>query len=391
MKFIHTADWQIGKPFARIRDANKRALVQQARIDAIKRIGVIAGDCKAEFVLVAGDLFDSTTPDKATVSAACSAIGQMKIPVYVIPGNHDHGGPGCLWQQDFFLRERDGLASNLHLLLKPEPIHLDSAVLLPCPLWRRSVSGDPTDWLRSQEQYNDLPSGKPRIVLAHGSTQAFSGQWEDDEESSLFSNLINLDRLPGEEIDYVALGDWHGTKQVDKKAWYAGTPEIDRFPRGEDNDPGNILIVEVGRGSAPQVLRKKTGSLNWIELAFEFPDDTAIKVLKDDLASLLEGRTVESLLKLTLTGSLGIEASNQLEIFLESQESRLLRLKLANHTSVTPTEQEIEDLTRRSADPLISSVAERLLERSNSDNGDAEIARIALRELHAACLKEVLS
>ena len=35
-RFLHTADWQIGKPFAGIRDPHKRSLIQQARIEAIK-------------------------------------------------------------------------------------------------------------------------------------------------------------------------------------------------------------------------------------------------------------------------------------------------------------------------------------------------------------------
>ena len=93
MKFLHTADWQIGKPFARISDENKRALVRNARIEAIVRIGDVARETGAEFIVVAGDLFDSPSADKATVSAACSAMGKLGMPVYVIPGNHDHGGP----------------------------------------------------------------------------------------------------------------------------------------------------------------------------------------------------------------------------------------------------------------------------------------------------------
>ena len=32
--FIHTADWQLGKPFAGIRDTARRTLVQQERIEA---------------------------------------------------------------------------------------------------------------------------------------------------------------------------------------------------------------------------------------------------------------------------------------------------------------------------------------------------------------------
>ena len=35
MRVIHTADWQIGKPFARVGDPYKRSLLQQARIEAV--------------------------------------------------------------------------------------------------------------------------------------------------------------------------------------------------------------------------------------------------------------------------------------------------------------------------------------------------------------------
>jgi len=69
VKFIHTADWQIGKPFAGIGDAHKRALVQQERIEAIKRIGRVAQENGAAFVLVAGDLFDSPSADNRKAQA----------------------------------------------------------------------------------------------------------------------------------------------------------------------------------------------------------------------------------------------------------------------------------------------------------------------------------
>ncbi len=59
MKFIHTSDWQIGAPFARIDDPHKRALVRQARVDVIKRVGAVVHENGAAFVVVAGDLFDS--------------------------------------------------------------------------------------------------------------------------------------------------------------------------------------------------------------------------------------------------------------------------------------------------------------------------------------------
>src|SRR5882757_5058916 len=97
-KFIHTADWQLGKPFAGVDDAGKRAVLQNERFAAIKRLGELAKERAADFVLVAGDIFDSHRPTKATVAAACGAIGSIGIPVYAIPGNHDHGGAGGVWE-----------------------------------------------------------------------------------------------------------------------------------------------------------------------------------------------------------------------------------------------------------------------------------------------------
>jgi DNA repair exonuclease SbcCD nuclease subunit len=388
VRFIHTADWQVGKPFAGIRDPLKRALVQRARIDVIARIGGAARDAEAEFIVVAGDFFDSPSADKATVSAACSAIGQIGVPVFVIPGNHDHGGPGSVWEQEFFKREQAALAPNLTILLTPTPHPCASAVLLPCPLLRRRAAQDPTAWLRDPAVYADLPPGTPRIVLAHGSTQTFAGHWEDEEAEGPTGNLLDLARLPDAEIDYVALGDWHGTKQVAATAWFAGTPELDRFVKGADHDPGNVLLVDVQRGGRPQVVSMPLASLRWQELRFDFADDGALPAFQDRIDTLLGARANQDLLDLTLTGSLGIEASKRLEDLLESLHARLLRMKLTDQTRIAPTAEEMESLTQRAADPLIANVAARLVQAAGGDTEDAHIARIALRELYAVCTQE---
>ena len=115
--FLHTADWQLGKPYGAVADLEKRVALQDERFAAISRIGNAVRDHGAAFVVVAGDLFDSPSPSRAVVSRACSAIGQLGVPVYVIPGNHDHGGPLGPWDQPFFTQERDQLAPNLHVLL----------------------------------------------------------------------------------------------------------------------------------------------------------------------------------------------------------------------------------------------------------------------------------
>lgn len=385
-RFLHTADWQLGKPFASVADDAKRHLLQQERIHVIQRMAQVVAETESAFVVVAGDLFDSPQVTKATVSSACSAIGSLKVPVLVIPGNHDHGGPGSIWEQDFFLREQQQLAPNLRVLLKPEPVILDSAVIFPAPLLRRHESGNLTAWIREKVLDPSLPEFLPRIVLAHGTIQGFGSTQEDENGGPSLANWIDLSSLPSDDLDYIALGDWHGSKQVGPKAWYSGTPEIDRFPRGEGNDPGNLLKVTVSRAQPPLVEQISSGRFLWKEIAFRFSDDASLELFAAQMDETFNQRGNEHLLLLSLDGSLGIEASVRLEKILESWEARLLRLKLDHRVTIAPTDEEITALTQRANDPLIATVANQLVAQIDHNGEDSAIARLALRELHSACL-----
>jgi len=381
-KFLHTADWQLGKPYARVADPEKRAHLQNERFECLRRIGGAVREHGASFVLVAGDLFDSPSPVNATVARACEAIGQMGVPVLVIPGNHDHGGPGSLWEQPFFLNQSKQLAPNLQVLLSPKPVVLENAVVFPAPLLRRQDNSDPTTWIRPVFESPEFPADLPRIVLAHGSVQGFESTQNDEDEDAGGLNRIDLARLPDPEIDFVALGDWHGTKQVSAKAWYSGTPEIDRFPKGGANDPGNILVVRVARGQLPEVEKQPTGRFRWQEFTHRFSEDEGFDAFRAALEERIGQWGQDSLLKLSLDGSLGIETSQRLSELVEGLDARLLRVKFEDLVAIAPTEEEIQSLANRPNDPLIASVAGQLI--AMSQGAEPEVARLALRELHAA-------
>lgn len=383
VKFVHTADLQLAKPYGGIQDETKRVLLQEKRLEVIEKIGKIANENNAAFVVIAGDMFDSSTPTKYTVSKACSLIGAMKIPVYVIPGNHDNGGKGGIWDQPFFLKEKENLAPNLFVLLDPSPVELEDAILFPCPLLRRHESSDLTAWLRNIDM-NAFSANKPRIILAHGTTQDFSSVSALDEEYKV-ANFIDLARLPENEFDYIALGDWHGTKKVGNKAWYAGTPEIDRFIKGDENKPGHTLIVEVERNKEPKVEQIRTTEIDWYEMQFEFLDENSLAVFESEINQVIGTSVSSHLLKLGLIGHLGLADFTKLESLIEVLESRLIRIKLDNKVAITPTKEELETLKNRTDDPLISSVAEKLFTEISTGSENAEVAKVALRELYAAC------
>jgi len=52
--FIHTADWQLGKPFSRVADDERRTRLKEQRIAAVRRIGEVVREKNAAFVVVHG-------------------------------------------------------------------------------------------------------------------------------------------------------------------------------------------------------------------------------------------------------------------------------------------------------------------------------------------------
>jgi len=415
--FLHTGDWQIGKPFASIADLAKQARVQQERIECIRRIGDLARRRRAAFVVVAGDLFDSPSPTNATVAAALGAIASIEVPVYAIPGNHDHGGHDSLWEQPFFKREHRRLAANFHLIGEPEPVTVEvggddgrpvAVVLLPCPLRRRHEADDPTAWIRGLDfaAFAD----RPRIVIAHGSTTVFtlggsavgsgglvgpgSSTRADEEEPAVSSvNTLALDRLPIAELDYLALGDWHGFLAAGPKAYYSGTPEIDRFPKPGQR-PGHVAVVTAARGAEPRVETVTTGRFRWLVGQFSLADDGP-RQLDDWLSEATRPATPGEpgfdacLARLEIEGSVSLADRAALDRIVESWAARLLRLDLADGTVLAPSAEEIRDLAERPGDPIIARVATELVALLEGTAGgpeprpDPDVVRHAIHVLHA--------
>jgi DNA repair exonuclease SbcCD nuclease subunit len=383
--FIHTADLQLGKPFGRIAEDGARIRLRDRRIEAIDSIGALVREREASFVLVAGDLFDSETADKRTVAQALEAFGRIDADIFVIPGNHDHGGEGSVWHQDFFKSERARHAPRLQIILERKPLIRDDAVILPAPLFGKRDLEDPTAWIRGAfMEAHDIPTDRPRIVLAHGTIQNFHAPDASQDSDRQASNHVVLAKLPISELDYIALGDWHGTMaaSADGKAWYSGTPEIDRHPKASTNRPGHTLVVRASRGAAPQVDQVPTSKTKWLTHAVRL-DDATIAHFNDELKSVLGDRSTDAILRLELDGSLSLGARRLLDGDLESLHARVMHLEIEDRIVLQPSESELESLVGRTSDPLIQTVAIRLHERIRRSVGGDPVASTALQRLYA--------
>jgi len=374
--FLHTADLHLGRAFGSI-GGEAATELHAARFQALEAIERLSRDTGATFVVIAGDLFDSRNPGGSVIARAMEAIGRIPVPVYAIPGNHDPAGPYGPWASDTCHDYRTRYAPNLHLLdsAEPQPLPEARAVLLPCPASGRPGS-DPTAWLRQLDGRDDVPEDAVRIALAHGGTLDFPGDVEQSAE-------IALDRLARDQIDYLALGDWHGTMDLMDTAYrYAGTPEPDRFPRSETYRSGLVLEVLAERGGAPRITEHAVGRFAWHTEQRTLRGSDDVQRLDEQLlaANAQGGR----LLRLELTGSLGIAEQAKLARTCERLADVYLHLDIdRSGLVVAPGEHELQALADNAANPATRQVAQRLVELlDDAEQGDA--ARLALVKLHEA-------
>ena len=282
--FLHTADWQIGRQYSQFSPEDSSA-ISEARIDAVATIAKLAAENAVDAVMVAGDVFDTQTVAERTLRKLFNAMQGFAGPWIMIPGNHDAALTESVWTH---AQRLEGLPSNLHLALAGKVIEFPDLnfAALCAPLTQRHTYNDLTAAFDGWE----TPAGMLRVGIAHGSVQGILAEEIDS------ANPIAPDRAIAARLDYLALGDWHGCKQINPRTWYSGTPEQDRF---KGNEPGYALLVQIDApGAMPVVTRLQTGRYVWQEVEFHL----TIASDADQLVSKLDAIEGKDVLKLTLTG-----------------------------------------------------------------------------------------
>lgn len=293
MRFVHTADWQIGMKAAHVGKAGPR--VREARFDAARKVVEEARTRAAEFLILAGDTFEDNGVDRVSVRKVVDVLASFGGSVYLIPGNHDPWVPGCVWEHPAWKE-----CKNIRVLLEPVPVSLPGGVLYPCPVTEKHSTKDPTAWIHA-----DAVKGI-RVGVAHGTVE---GIHRNEPEYP-----IPTDAAQRAGLDYLALGHWHSTVLYPDSSdavrmAYSGTPEPTGF--GE-RASGRCLFVEIaGPGEAPRIEEIPTGRLVWLEMSDEIRERGDLSRVRRRLEAVGDpGRTLVSL---SLRGVLDPEEQGELE------------------------------------------------------------------------------
>ncbi len=365
VRFIHTSDLQLGKPFRRFPDS-VRGMLSEARLEIIDTIGTVANAHSAKHVLVAGDVFDNVDPGDRVLIQALSRMGRSSVRWWLMPGNHDHGRADGLWA-----RVMAKAPDNVFVLDTSATVELeDGAWVLPAPLEFRRTREDPTSLFSSIA----TPSGAIRIGLAHGSIAEFGG-------TSDATNLIPPDRAQTSGLDYLALGDWHGHLIVNDRTAYSGAPEVDRFGR---DDLGSVIVADVRAGEPPRLERVQTGRFQWLSRNWEI---TCIEDFQRELAGFHQGiDPARTLLDLRLSGAVSLSDRVAIMSALDDGLSHELRW-LSFTTDQLIARPTADDLANIDIQGTLSVAAATLQAKVEADGPDASLARLALERLYVEALR----
>lgn len=342
MRFLHTADWQLGCNFSSLRNADG---LRKARLEAVKKIFALAQKQAVDFIVAAGDLIEHNLIDNWTIEQMAHIVSTSTVPVYLLPGNHDPLVPDSP-----YVRKPDMFGKNAIILRDEAPLKIAGGTLYPCPARSRRSRLDPTEWIPMRSTDDGI-----RIGVAHGSAGV-----SDPDDFPINSKAAEL-----HELDYLALGHWHGTKQIDSRTWYSGTPE----PTSFKELPGNVLLIEIEKpGSSPQVIQHPVATHKWLSETVSVYCEKDVDAL---IAKVIAQQGPRTLLDLTVKGTLAPPELARLES-LRGDEFCELRVTC----DVSPAMDEI-----KFHHPLLNEMVRQLQNTVGTNAEQTQVARRAIAQL----------
>ncbi|MDK8451218.1 exonuclease SbcCD subunit D [Corynebacterium mastitidis] len=360
--FIHTSDLQWGMTRWFL-DEDAQARFEAARWDAVRRIGELARERGADFVVMAGDVFDKNSLSPRTQGRALEILGEVGVPVLLLPGNHDP----LVADSPFYAAED---VPGVIVLRDDHPVPvLPGVEVVGAPLRAKYASAD----LVAHALAGLEPDEGIRIAVGHGQVVGRGGQADP-----ALIDLAGVERALAEGVvDYLALGDTHSTQRVGGtgRVWFSGAPEVtdfhDRYAgkSGGETDSGNVLCVTVTK-TRPTDARVEVEKVPVGRWRFEAVDAelNSQEEVEDFLALLRayphKDRTV---VKYSLRGTLGVAAMRALEAGLARlvpvfaalyERERLMDLHLE------PSPEEVAEADLRG---FAAAALSELVEAENSD------------------------
>jgi hypothetical protein len=324
MRFAHIADVHLG--------GWKQKPLQDLNFQSFQKAVNICIEQKLDFVLIAGDLFDSAFPPIEILKDTFGEFRKLKeakIPCFIIAGSHDYSVSGKTFLD---VLEKAGFCKNVTDIEE----NGDSIILNPTIYQNVAIYGYPgkksgleiPDLRRIK--FNDSP-GMFKIFMLHTTL--------DKAKGSLPIDALEADKVP--KADYYAMGHLHIDFQYQNFV-YPGPIFPNNFQELEDLHHGSFYIVDTSESNPLKKIELKIKEIISIEV--EVKNAT---IATSQIISEIEKREVEDkIILLRVKGELESGSTSDIK-FQQIEESAKRKnaffiLKNTHELKTKEVEMEIE-------------------------------------------------
>ena len=358
MKLIHCADLHLDSKMTSNLDRTKAKERRSELLNTFVRMVDYARDNDIKAILIAGDMFDTSSISALTRNTVRDKIiGNPEIDFYYLKGNHD---------RDSFLSSLEEIPDNLKLFAdewKSYRIDNDSSVMLT------AIELSPSS---SVTCYNSLllDPDDINIVMLHGQ--------ETETKSKDKAEIIALRELKNRNIDYLALGHVHEYKEekLDGRGVYCYPGCLEGRGFDETGDHGFVLLDideeshRIERTFVPFATRRLYETevdISECETTGDIIDRITTKLAEDETGS-------ENLLKIVLKGEVDIEIEKDIDHIYKNFEDIFYFVKIDDETRYKV------DYSDYALDASLKGEYVRMIEACTdiTDQDKAEVIRIGL-------------
>ncbi len=303
MRFAHISDVHLG--------GWKQKPLQDLNFKSFEKAIDTCIDKKLDFVLIAGDLFDSAYPPIEILRDAFGEFKRLKeakIPCFIIAGSHDYSVSGKTFLD---VLEKAGFCKNVSNIEETKeniilnPVIYNGVAIYGYP---GKKSGLEIPDLR-RIKFNDCP-GLFKILMLHTTI--------DKAKGTLPVDSLETELLP--KADYYALGHLHMDFQYQNFV-YPGPIFPNNFQELEDLQNGSFYIVNTELGNSLQKIELKLKETVLIEVEIKSAVSATEQILSE-----IEKRDVEDkIILLRIKGEL--ESGSNSDIKFSQIEELALRKK----------------------------------------------------------------
>lgn len=259
MKFLHTSDWHLGRQFHNVSLIEDQRYVLDQVLDYVERQAV-------EAVIIAGDVYDRPIPPTAAVELLDATLNKicldLKVPVMMIPGNHD-SAERLKFGANHFRQAGLHILGELTQITEPIslsncPVHFYGIPYIDPERVRASFNVDVKShddaYFYLLKQMTEQPGfdQQPNVLISHCFID--SCQASDSERPLAIGGAERINYQPFTAFDYVALGHLHRPQFKGKESiQYCGS--LLKYSFSEQHQVKGVTLVEID-GSGLQSVKR---------------------------------------------------------------------------------------------------------------------------------------